>query len=503
MSRILLLFALCLGVSTHAEAADFIIWMEGQAPEDKVLTRAARLAGVKEHLFFRDLAFPPQPDSDADDAAYAALKIAKDTGLQSWTEYDVELEMARNLSTALEQVTVVRDERDLETLVETLLFQGAAIYRSFNPVTFEDDSQAAALRFDQPGFAANLGWARAMGLAPERRITRSDVVDASTYMNLREVETAYKGLNTGTLDLAGLPHAETLVVNGKEQSVSPGDALELRPGRHYVHIQRDGVISGRQVLDIESGQTVSLPFFVAPSELELAKSQIVNGLTTGFPDTVKESVERIAKHRKGAIFVAALDPDGQPVVLPYARGAKLAQNRKGAFILFGGAGFGLTKSQILDEEALTSDKWIPTGLAQFGLEVSYSYFCVTAGLDASIPAGRSVRFGGPGGNTAEDDKETYVLPQPWVGVGSYILRPFDNRHTLLVAATTEYLFPAHMGFGGRVVWGLPFQSGNAWFRVTLGGSAAGNTLKNWRELKPYDGVGYTKIYLGLNGGGRF
>ena len=68
MSRILLLFALCLGVSTHAQAADFIIWMEGEAPEDKVLTRAARLAGVKEHLFFRDLAFPPQPDSDADDA---------------------------------------------------------------------------------------------------------------------------------------------------------------------------------------------------------------------------------------------------------------------------------------------------------------------------------------------------------------------------------------------------------------------------------------------------
>ena len=59
-----------------------------------------------------------------DDSAYAALKDAKDVGLQSWTDFDVELEIARNLSTTLEQVTVVRDEQDLETLVETLFFKG-------------------------------------------------------------------------------------------------------------------------------------------------------------------------------------------------------------------------------------------------------------------------------------------------------------------------------------------------------------------------------------------
>ena len=192
-----------------------------------------------------------------------------------------------------------------------------------------------------------------------------------------------------------------------------------------------------------------------------------------------------------------------PLFIEKYRSAKLAQNRKGAFILFGGAGFGFSKSKILDEESLTEEKWLPTGLAQMGFEVSYSYFCFTGGLDASVPKGRSIRFGMPSGETPEDDKETFVLPQPWFGVGAYILRPFDNQHTLMLAATTEYLFPAHTGFGGRVVWGLPFQNGNAWFRVSLAGSTSSRPHKKWQALEAYRDSGFVKVSLGLNGGGRF
>jgi hypothetical protein len=296
---------------------------------------------------------------------------------------------------------------------------------------------------------------------------------------------------------------ESLVLNGRTLSVTPGERIDVSPGRHYVHVLNDGVISGRQVLMIKSGEVVPLPFYVDGTELEVAKSKVINGLTTGFPDKVKTAIEAISKSRKGAIFVGALDPDGQPVVLPYARGAKLAQNRKGAFILFGGAGFALSKSKILDEEGLTEEKWLPTGFAQMGFEVSYTYVCFTGGIDASVPKGRSVRFGTPGGETAEDDKETFVLPQPWIGVGAYILRPFDNRHTLMLAATTEYLFPAHTGFGGRMVWGLPFQSGNAWFRVTAAASVANKPHKKWQALEAYKDSGFMKLSLGLSGGGRF
>ena len=65
-----------------------------------------------------------------------------------------------------------------------------------------------------------VAWIRAMNLTPERRITRSDVIDASTYMNLRDLKPEYKGLNPGFLDLGGLPHAENLVINGEERSAS-------------------------------------------------------------------------------------------------------------------------------------------------------------------------------------------------------------------------------------------------------------------------------------------
>ena len=56
---LLLVIVWCIGFAPQVNAADFIIWMEAQTPDDKTLNRAARLAGVKQHLFFRDLAFPP------------------------------------------------------------------------------------------------------------------------------------------------------------------------------------------------------------------------------------------------------------------------------------------------------------------------------------------------------------------------------------------------------------------------------------------------------------
>jgi len=503
MSRFLLLCVFGLLNGSTASAGDFIVWMEAHAPKDRVLSRAQRLAGAKEHLSHRELAFPPQPVRPEDESRLVALKKAKTLGLEQWHEFDIERDLSRTLATALGQVDLVRNTSDLEVVVEGLLFQGAAIFRAFNPATFANEADAAAFRFEQPGFSGNLGWSRAMALDPTRRPRRSDVVDASTLMTLRELEGSFKALQTGSLDLTPLMKDETLMLDGREMEVSPGDALDLLPGRHYVHIQRDGVVAGRQVVTVKSGESVAIPLYVTATDLALAKTQVSNGLTTGFPEPVKTAIEAIARHRKGAIFVGALDADGQPVVLPYARGAKLAQNRKGAFILFGGAAFGLSKSKILDNEQLSDESWVPTGIAQMGFEASYSYFCLTAGLDASVPAGNRVTFGVADGEVAGDDKESYVLPQPWLGVGAYILRPFDNSHTLMVAATTEYLFPAHVGYGARVVWGLPFESGNAWFRVTLAGSNSNKANPKWRELAPYQGVSYTKVYLGLNGGGRF
>ena len=382
------------------------------------------------------------------------------------------------------------------------MFQGAAIERSVDPSRFDEDADASVFRFEQPGYTGNLAWSIAMGIDPTRRLSRGDVIDASTFMEAQKLESTFKALPKGTIDFTHLTQAETIVLDGRQMQVTPGEKVSVAPGMHYLHVLAD-VISGRQRIEVTSGAEVSVPFFVDHTELSLAKSKVVNGVTTGFPESVKSAIESIAKSRKGAIFVGAMDDNGQPVILPYARGAKLAQNRKGAFILFGGAGFALSKSKILDEEGLVNEDWVPTGLAQFGFEASYSYFCVTAGVDASVPSGRSVRFGTPDGETAEDDQSTLILPQPWFGVGSYILRPFDNSHTLLVAATMEYLFPAHTGYGGRISWGLPSQSGNAWFRVTAGGSYAAQPHKKWQALEVYRDSGFVKLSIGVSGGGRF
>ena len=207
--------------------------------------------------------------------------------------------------------------------------------------------------------------------------------------------------------------------------------------------------------------------------------------------------------QKRCNVVAAIEDDGQPVVVPYARGAKLAQNLNGAFILFGGAGVGATKTRLLDDENLQDESWVVTGLAQFGFELSYSHFCFTGGVDASVPSGKSIRFSVSDSNDPSKDKETIILPQPWGGFGAYILRPYDHSYTLLIAGTIEYLFPAHTGYGGRVVFGLPFKDGKAWFRFTLGGAMSPKPNKEWQALEPYRDASFTKVHLGFSGGGRF
>ena len=181
--------------SPSAEASDFILWLEPELPEDRMLVKGQRVSGAKDHLFHRHLAFPPQPETPEDAAKYLALKQAMDDGLSQWEEFDVELDIARTLAARLDAITVVRDPQDLERVVEARLFQGAAIYRSFDPSRFDEDADASVFRFEQPGYTGNLAWSIAMGIDPTRRLSRSDVIDASTFMEAQTLESTFKALN--------------------------------------------------------------------------------------------------------------------------------------------------------------------------------------------------------------------------------------------------------------------------------------------------------------------
>jgi len=502
--RSLLVLIVSLLCATAAQASGLVVWMEASTPEDKDLKKAQKLTGVTNHLAHADLAFPPQPADGGDDKAYSALSAAINAGMDEWLEFDVELGIARNLESKIDGINVVRNERDLSALVEARLLQGAAIYRSYNPATFLEDAESAPFRYQQPGYSANLGWVNALGLDPNRRLSRGDVVDEATLQSLLGMEADFKTLEPGILDLSTMPSGGELVIDGRVVPVQPGGKLVLAPGRHYVHVLKNNSIAGRQVVSVGSGETVTLPLAVDATELDQAKSQILTGLTTGFPDAVKKAIESVGKYQKGPIFVAGLDSAGQVVVLPYARSAKLVRKRRGAFILFGGAGIGVTKSRIL-EPNLTKASWVPTGLVQMGFEASYYNFCITGGADISVPGLRAVRYGSSDGTTGDDDQSTYILPQPWVGLGGYILRPLDHRHALLLAATAELMIPAHMGWGGRVVWSMPAKDGKAWFRVTAGGAAAQKPSQKWIDKSPttYGDMGFVRLYLGFSGGGRF
>ena len=133
MRRLLMFCLFAISQVSTAVAADFILWMETTKPSDKVLNKAQRVAGVKEHLFYRDLAFPPQPFEDADQRKLADVTGYVNDALLKWEDFDVELGIARKFSTYISGVDVIRDVDDLEAVVKARLLQGAAIYRAYDP----------------------------------------------------------------------------------------------------------------------------------------------------------------------------------------------------------------------------------------------------------------------------------------------------------------------------------------------------------------------------------
>ena len=48
---------------------------------------------------------------------------------------------------------------------------------------------------------------------------------------------------------------------------------------------RNGKVSGRQILELESAAKLDLPLIVDETELEQARAKVLEGLTTGSPTT--------------------------------------------------------------------------------------------------------------------------------------------------------------------------------------------------------------------------
>jgi hypothetical protein len=461
----------CLLWAPSALAQSFVVWMEAEVPDEKAVKRADKLTGGSNHLSHVDLAFPPQPATDEDKDRFDKLRKAISEGQARWDEFDVEIGIAQELQGIIDVIDVLRDERDLQDLVQARLFQGAAVNKGFDPASFPDDETAAPFRVVLSGVVANLPWVQAMALQPDRVFTRADIADGSAFPDLQKLIVPMQALEPGFVDLTELPKGTVLYLDGREADVT-NPKLSVRPGRHFFHVMRKEVVGGRQIISVDSAESVPLPIAVNRTALEQTRLKVLEGTTNGLPQEVKDSIETLSNFHEGAIFVAAVSDKGAVTVLPYARGAQLLKEKVVTVVAAGEVGGGAVISTIFDQST-GNNITAPAVDAHLGLEIGVYNVAVLGGCDLAIVPGNTVTHG-PADETDTDSRNNVsgsALWQPWGGLGLYAVRPTGTTPTLLIAATYGWDFPAHMAFGGRITFGALVDQGT-WFRLTLGANTS-------------------------------
>lgn len=455
--------------ATPAFAQTVVVWLEPELPADRDQRRAEAVLDGEAYLHYghEELAFPPEPWTSADERAYEGLRAEIVEGRARWDQFDVELDIARQLDVALAGVDIVRDRRDLEHVIGALLLQGSAVSRAWPPMGFQDAPEAEVFRAPVPGARVNRPWLDAIGLQPDRTFVKGDVADGGPWPEFQEILTRLQGLPPGYLDLSDFPRDGKVYIDGDDVEMGLRQ-VELRPGTHFVHLVRDGVVIGRQKIAVEAGITTRAPLEVDGSELGSARATLIGGSTVGFPVDVTHALDAIGKfHSSSSLYVAALD-EGRVVVQPYAGDAKRVRKRPVTVVLSGEIGGGAIISPLFDpvDGDTTTAAAAHGGL---GLEIGIYYGAILGGFDIALTPGQTITHG----NRDETANVTSsVLPQAWGGVGAYLLRPNESHATLLLAATYGWYGPAHLGPGGRIALGIPIDDRGTWFRIAVGGSSS-------------------------------
>ncbi|MBN2798490.1 MAG: hypothetical protein JXX28_05020 [Deltaproteobacteria bacterium] len=448
--------------------------MEPRIPEGRALVRADRWVGEGEHYAHADLALLPAAATAEDERGLEALRRSMTEAKARWDQFDVELDIAVELEARIAAVTLLRDARDRELLAAARLLQGAAVANAFSPGGFAEAEEAVSFRSDLAGVRLVRPWVMARALEPERVYDPSAVMGSALYERFEASMKRIDSLPRGGLDLTGVPVGAQVWVDGEPlQGVQA--QVSLAAGQHYVHVVRDGQISGRSVLEVQPGLSTALPLSVSDVQLEDAHHLVMDGNTAGLSSSVKGGLEALMAAHDGPVFVAA-EEDGKVVVLPFARGAQLLRAKPLTLVSVGEMGAGVVASDIFDDSDGVAVA--PGAHGGLGVELGIYQLALAGGMDVAFTPGQTVSHA----NGALTDNVTMsVLPQPWGGVGAYVLRPTGDRATLVALATLGWSYPAFISYGGRVSLGIPMEGEDTWFRITAGATAADKATAEWRD----------------------
>lgn len=482
-----LLAIVAIAAAAPALAGGVVVWLEPIVPDDKVRARTEKTTEADQHLAHSDLALTADPPADDDLKRYERLAEVLEQGRARWDEFEVELGIAREIEGVIASIDLVRSKRDRDDLVAARLFQGAAVVRAFEPETFAEGANAKPFREELPGLVANRPWLQARALDPGRTYSRGDLGDGATFPELKAFSEAVADLQPGTVDLSLLPGGVVVFVDGVEQPSGTAE-VEVPAGLHYVHVEKEGTVYGRRVLEVGPGGEVAFDVDVDAEEVSRAKTKVLDGVATGFPDDVKRALDQVARDSTEPVFLAALDERGREVIVPYAKGATLKKDPLATFLMGLEVGGGVVQSPYYGyfEGKEPVDTSAPGATLGLNLELGIWHFAFLGGADAFWTPTATVPVGtGATDDTTSPVLETPVVPNLWGGFGAYVLRPLPRRINLLLAGTYGLVSPGHYGFGGRIKLGIPVGEG-LWFRIVGGAHHSPSTYWSADELDAVD-----------------
>jgi hypothetical protein len=450
--------------STPAAAAPTVVWLEPAVPGEKALARSNKLAGPTSHVAWEELAFPAEPPGAGDDEAYNQLRERLASARARWDDFEVEFTIANELREALEAIRVIRDGRDADAVVSAEIFEGAAVARAFDAQDFQAGVRAEPFRWTHDGAAEvfNAPWMHAIAIDSDHRITQLEA-EAATWTALQSMQEQIEALPDGRLSLTNLPSGALAVIDGVAVPAGKSE-VSLRPGRHFVHVLRNGNISGRGRIEVLPGRSLAFPERIGRDALGKAHASFVGGDEP--TDALGKALDPLVASGD-PIFLAALD-DGRVRLRPFANGAALLEQVAVTGMTFGEIGPEIVVSPLFDGSA-GSRTTAPALTAGMGFEFGVYNGVILGGLDLAVTPLESVTFA----NRAHDGNLTFgALPRAWGGVGAYILRPVAKKPTLLLAGTYGWNGPAHVAAGARLVLGVPSNVTNRWVQFSLGATTA-------------------------------
>ncbi|MCO4747501.1 MAG: hypothetical protein KC912_22055 [Proteobacteria bacterium] len=455
-----------LSFATPAFAAPTVVWLEQEVPEESFTRKAEKLLEVSaSHVAHPELAFLPAPLDAEDDEGYERINDLMLETRTRWNEYEVEYGFAEDLAGAIRRVDVVRDAKDLRTLVDASLLMGAAIEMAMTPEEFRGASRAEAFRVVLSGVGMNRGFVQASALDYEREVARADLADGSRFGDYQDFADVYDQLPEGSIDLTTAPKGATVILDGEPVEAGANEVF-ARAGMHYVHFDLDGEVLGRMAVDVQPQKVAALPLAVPLVDLGQARNSLVNGDTSDFPTSVSTALQ--ALQGEDDLYIAVVSGNGVEL-MPWAD-AKNASKRPVTVLAVAELGGTAVFSELF--AGGSGREMVPGASGSLGFEIGIYNLAILLGSDVAVTPGRVVLYGN---SDMTANQSTSALPMPYGGLGAYILRPRGRNATLMLGGTYGYQGPSHWGFGARL--GLGIATGEtSWFRMTAGGTTAPSSV---------------------------